>query len=138
MAIAAYKKGLANTSLTIVSLLIIVFSVKFIDYETQKLAEYFPWRCPWHFFLNFNCPGCGILRSIIEALKLNFNKSLTQHVLGIPVIAISVFLYTQHKFALDRWISFFDQEFKNKSVVFWILTLGLIYNFIYKNINLFF
>ncbi|MCP9751830.1 DUF2752 domain-containing protein [Ferruginibacter sp. HRS2-29] len=56
-------------------------------------------------FAGFNsCPGCGIGHSIHEALHLNFARSFSEHIFGIPAVLIILYrikqlLFTPKQFA---------------------------------------
>lgn len=53
--------------------------------------------CIFNFLFDVNCPGCGMTRSFIELLKLNFTKSLEYNVLTLP-IGVSMIYYIVRDF----------------------------------------
>jgi len=44
--------------------------------------------CPIKYIAGFPCPGCGIGHAIGYALHLDFEASLSHHILGIPATLI--------------------------------------------------
>lgn len=49
--------------------------------------------CPFYFFFKLPCPGCGLTRSIVSILCLDFNQSIQYNILGIPIILFFLFYF---------------------------------------------
>lgn len=142
MATAAFNLNAKLIRFSLLAIFFLAFNYVFLNFEhghqAGDIAKFFPWRCPWHLFLKIDCPGCGIIRSLIEAIRLNWISSVNYHVLGLPFLATLIFLFTQFGFKINQWWQFFDDQFKNKKLLFWIFVCGLTFNFLYKNFNFFF
>ncbi len=59
----------------------------------QKISSVWFFPCPLKFFFGIDCPACGLTRSTLAALCLDFNISLSYHFLGIPLAIFSVFFW---------------------------------------------
>lgn len=93
--------------------------IKFIIYHITALIVLlffaFVYRCPFLLFLKFPCPGCGITRAYLAALRLDFKSAFNYHPLFFTVLP--VLLYIPHK-----------KLFKIKiSIIFEIIILCLLY-----------
>ena len=51
--------------------------------------------CIFNFLFDVNCLGCGMTRSFIELLKLNFTKSLEYNFIAIPFMIFSIYYITK-------------------------------------------
>ncbi len=77
--------------------------------------------CVFRYFLGFTCPGCGMTRAVISALRWDFVAALEYHLMfwSVPIL----YLY----FLFD------GNLFKNKLLnrgVFTIIVVGFIINWI--------
>ena len=52
----------------------------------------FGYRCPFEAVFGIDCPGCGLTRALLAALRLDFAGSFSYHPLLILVIAWIVYL----------------------------------------------
>ena len=50
-----------------------------------------PGLCAFKLLTTWDCPGCGLTRSLIHALHGDFNKSYAMHIWGIPLMWILLF-----------------------------------------------
>jgi len=50
-----------------------------------------PGLCAFKLLTTWDCPGCGLTRSLIHALHGDYSKSYAMHVWGIPLMLILVF-----------------------------------------------
>lgn len=76
--------------------------------QTSTQSFYFP--CIFHWLTNWDCPGCGITRSLVSIYLWSPGLSFYFHPLG-PVIAVGVFLY---------WLSLFQAtvaRYRSKLIV---------------------
>ena len=48
--------------------------------------------CIFSYVFDIHCPGCGLTRSFIEILQLNFKKSFEYNILTLP-IGVSMIYY---------------------------------------------
>jgi len=83
--------------------------------------------CPIKFFTGISCPGCGMTRAVMAALRLNFHDALYYH----PLFFLVPFMVSLY---------FFGDYFKSKFVkYFWaviiilFLTVYFLRLFIFKN-----
>ena len=53
--------------------------------------------CFFSYVFDIHCPGCGLTRSFIEILQLNFKKSLEYNILTLP-IGVSMIYYIVRDF----------------------------------------
>ncbi len=61
------------------------------------------YRCPIRLIFNIPCPGCGLTRAFLSALKLDFAASFRYHPLFFPLAAI--ILYSAHRNLLKKRLS---------------------------------
>jgi len=54
--------------------------------------------CPSRKFLNIDCPGCGLQRSILELLEGNFTESFKLYPATLPLIFTVFFTFLHLKF----------------------------------------
>jgi Protein of unknown function (DUF2752) len=97
--------------------------------------------CPFQALTGYDCPGCGLTRSISSALQWEFAKSFHHHPLGIPLIlagltliASYVRLRMKHKFGgmlvvspLREWVIVRNRFMPTVVFVFllvWLIRLG--------------
>ena len=53
--------------------------------------------CFFSYVFDIHCPGCGLTRSFIEILQLNFKKSFEYNILTLP-IGVSIIYYIVRDF----------------------------------------
>ena len=53
--------------------------------------------CIFSYVFDIHCPGCGLTRSFIEILQLNFKKSFEYNILTLP-IGVSMIYYIVRDF----------------------------------------
>mgnify|MGYP006283724633 FL=1 len=58
--------------------------------------------CFYREILGFECPGCGMQRSLIELLKGNFIQSLKLYPALIPIIILFIFLILHISFNFKK------------------------------------
>lgn len=58
--------------------------------------------CFYKEILGFECPGCGMQRSLIELLKGNFIQSLKLYPALIPIIILFIFLVLHLSFNFKK------------------------------------
>ena len=68
------------------SLLVFFLIIAFIYLMTISNYE-----CPIKKFLHINCLGCGLSKSFISILKLDFIQSIKYNVLGIPLFIFMIY-----------------------------------------------
>ncbi|MBQ7134488.1 MAG: DUF2752 domain-containing protein [Ruminococcus sp.] len=73
---------------------LIIPAVYFLGNFLSRYTKYFP-PCFTYTALSFNCPGCGITRSIKALLNGEIILSLRQNILPITGIILSVWLYIE-------------------------------------------
>lgn len=64
------------------------------------LAVILFYRCPFSYFFNVNCPGCGITRACLAAARLDFHAAWAYHPLFFLVGP--TILYAAHRNLLPR------------------------------------
>jgi hypothetical protein len=79
--------------------------------------------CVFRRFLGIRCPGCGLTRSCMAILKLNFIESLQYNILGIP-LAIMVIVYMG--FFLFRKVDVLENFLNKHKIIFISLAAILI------------
>jgi len=55
----------------------------------------FVYKCPFSYFLHIPCPGCGVTRAHLAALRLDFKAAFAYHPLFFTVAP--TVLYTAHR-----------------------------------------
>ena len=93
--------------------------------------------CPVKYFLGFSCPGCGLTRSFISILNLDFVSAFHYNILSIPLF-ISIGIYCIFAFAditfNSNLITKFEQLISKKLLyVFYIVIIIL--STIFNNVN---
>lgn len=61
--------------------------------------------CPIKFFSGISCPGCGMTRALLSALRLDFSSAVKFHplVFLLPFIPLGVILYECGKIRKKQW-----------------------------------
>jgi Protein of unknown function (DUF2752) len=71
--------------------------------ETVKIfGIQIPALCGFKLLTGWDCPGCGLTRSLIHALHGDFGKSNAMHIWGIPLMLILLF---QIPYRLFRYLT---------------------------------
>lgn len=65
------------------------------------------YRCPFQLFFGLSCPGCGMTRSFLSLLKLDFAHAFYYHPL-FPVVILVALLWLLERFQ----IKCFSERFK--------------------------
>jgi hypothetical protein len=47
--------------------------------------------CFFSYVFDIHCPGCGLTRSFIEILQLNFKESLQYNILTLPILVSMIY-----------------------------------------------
>lgn len=91
--------------------------------ETHQLP------CPIKYFLQVDCPGCGLQRSLVELLKGNVGNSFSLHPVTIPLLCFFAFAAVQLKFKFKKG---------NSIIIYSYIFIALIVvsNYIFKLIHL--
>ena len=79
--------------------------------------------CIWIYLTGYHCPGCGMTRACISALKLDFYKAFSYHYMFWSVPLLITYFITD------------GNLFKNKTlnkIVFIIIALGFVINWIMR------
>lgn len=56
-------------------------------FSPEEVAGWIPLRCFFHALTGWQCPTCGIGRSLVSAAGGRFETSWAYHPLGIPLLA---------------------------------------------------
>lgn len=88
--------------------------------------------CPFYRLFKIPCPGCGLTRSFVYLLKLDWQSSLRANVLGIPIFLIfviySFLVLCKKENIVDRFLK------RHKKIVISLSILGLLISY-YINLN---
>lgn len=60
------------------------------------------YKCPFRLFLHIECPGCGMTRAIISAVKLDFKAAFQYHCL-FPLVIMAGGYYVFRDWIRKRW-----------------------------------
>lgn len=85
----------------------------------------FIYKCPINYFFGVQCPGCGITRAYLSALKLDFLSAFRYHPLFFTIAP--TILYIAHRNILRKKLSC-----KIEKLLFCILLVFLITLYIVK------
>lgn len=86
------------------------------------LFTIFVYKCPFNYFLNIPCPGCGITRAYLAAFSLNFRQAFEYHPLFFTVAP--TILYTAHRDVLKYKFSYKFEKIYYASL---ICMFGIVY-----------
>lgn len=52
------------------------------------LAYIIPLQCPFYSLFKVKCPGCGMTRALISAIRLNFGQAFSYHIMfwSVPLL----------------------------------------------------
>jgi len=81
--------------------------------------------CPFKTYFGFDCPGCGLQRSIVALLKGDFIDSIKFYPATIPLVLIMVFTLIHLKFDLKFGAFAIKVAFLGIAVI-------ILINYIYK------
>ncbi|KQS35219.1 DUF2752 domain-containing protein [Pedobacter sp. Leaf194] len=101
---------------------------------TQQKSDIFDWlsghllSCPFKAQFGFDCPGCGLQRSVLALLKGNLVESFKFYPATIPLLALLIFTFIHLK--VD--FKFGAQLIK---LVFTGIAVIILINYIYKIYN---
>ena len=95
----------------------------FLDWLSHHLFS-----CPFKAYFGFDCPGCGLQRSVIALLEGDFLKSIKLYPVTIPLFLVIAFTFIHLKIdfkfgALAIKIAFFS------------IAVIVLMNYIYKIFN---
>ena len=104
--------------------------------------------CPVKHLLGVSCPGCGMTRACLSALRFDFLAAFYYHPLWIvmpPLAALLIFLWAKRKkkalcvvlglfFVALIGVYLYRLLFLESDVVVWELEKGIIYKFLNKSV----
>lgn len=61
-----------------------------------------PIKCPVNYFLNTNCPTCGMTRSLFALLRGNFAESFVLNPMTVPFILLLLFGFHKDLFKIKK------------------------------------
>lgn len=61
----------------------------------------FFYECPIKYFFGINCPGCGLTRAFIAALKFDFDEAFRLHNLWPLIMGNLIYLFFRPKYRLN-------------------------------------
>lgn len=96
--------------------------LSFIDWLSQHLLA-----CPFKTYIGFDCPGCGLQRSIIALIKGDLAASFQFYPATIPLIFVIVFTFIHLKFDFKFGASVIKIAFFNVAVIIAIHYIYKIY-----------
>lgn len=82
-------------------------------------------QCPFHAITNFNCPGCGLQRSVIFLLKGEIIASLQMYWATIPILAMFFYGFLFLKYRYKNGLSILVYLFSFNAIL-------VVCNYIYK------
>ena len=122
-----------------VSVSVIAIGISFKVYPDQTIgcrfseAHRLPPTCMFREYLNFNCPGCGLTRSIVHFFHFDFRASLSANRVGWLLAMAIVFQLPSRVIALRRmklpaeqWSEIFPYRFS----IVWLVLLAA--NWVFK------
>lgn len=71
----------------VINLIILIIGTLFVYIATSGIITL---KCPFKYFLNIRCPGCGLTRSFRAILNLDFISSFKYNILGIPLFIFCI------------------------------------------------
>ncbi len=86
------------------------------------IARYFNITCLWNYLFDIYCPGCGMTRACLSALRLDFKTAFSYHTMFWSVPILLLYFFAD------------GNLFKNKSVnriVFIIIAIGFLINWVF-------
>lgn len=110
----------------------VVLAIGFIYFLIHNLTG-FSVPCPFHFITKLYCPGCGVSRMILSALKLDFKTAFLSNPVLFCLAPVFAGFFVWH---IYRYIRFGDRSFyKWENVLLYIvigvlLIFGVLRNFI--------
>lgn len=111
----------------IIKLILIIFSVLFINYDKNKYADYYipiGELCLIKSTAGFPCPSCGMTRAHIEALRFNFKKAFDYHPLFIFPSIIFFTVIFRNKFRAAEYL--YNNKYINTVFLFIFIIVYII------------
>lgn len=104
--------------------------------------------CPVKYLAGVSCPGCGMTRACLSALRFDFSAAFYYHPLWIvmpPLAVLLIFLWAKRKkkafcvvlglfFVALIGVYLYRLLFLESDVVVWELEKGIIYKFLNKSV----
>jgi len=75
-------------------------------------GESLPSLCSWRWISPAGCPGCGLTRSVVSALKLDWRESFRLHPGGLLVLAL---VFSEIPYRLARLQGWASESFARKA-----------------------
>jgi hypothetical protein len=75
--------------------------------KVQMLGFSLPTLCPFKLLTTWDCPGCGLTRSLVLALHGSWKASYATHIWGMPLMLLLLFQipYRTYRYFRQRPIS---------------------------------
>lgn len=73
----------------------------------ESLNTLFEWLghhllpCPFKYFTGYDCPGCGLQRSLLFLLKGDLSSSFRLYPATLPLLLLALFYLLRHVFKFD-------------------------------------
>lgn len=113
--------------------LIIFFILLSIFFIMILFNTSFP--CLFNKITSLKCPGCGLTRSFLAILKLDFKTSIYYNILGIPLFIILISTYLLLIFDLIKKSNYLLKFWNYLTKKYKIIIVLLIISFIINNIH---
>lgn len=114
----------------LINILLLIFGISFIVIVTSGIINF---KCIFKALFNISCPGCGLTRSFIAIINLDFYSAFNYNILGIPIFIISITVCTSMIIDImrnDNRTIIYIFNFFNKYyvVIILLLTISMIIN----------
>ena len=84
--------------------------------------------CPFKQLFHFDCPGCGLQRSVLALMRGEFLESFQLYPATVPMIILFIFAMIHLKFDLKNGAFFIK-------MLYIFISIVIVINYIYKIIN---
>lgn len=71
----------------LINILLLIFGISFIVIVTSGIINF---KCVFKSLFDISCPGCGLTRSFIAIINLDFHSAFNYNIIGIPIFIISI------------------------------------------------